>query len=276
MGLTFYQELPQNDYLENIIRWHETTSYYLTYWEKGKEKSILHHYIGAPSYDDILFAVYGKSNGMKDAGYNTLKRKTRKQLLECMFGDFAFPKSMVDAAVVRASHPLSFTDINGKFSSNDWDRSIAITCALARKYYNNKHQNKEEIALDLDETRTDRDYLYGRLLAVADRLERVAMYKADKKDIRSTNAVRLMGAFSVKPYHTWGLLYQQLIPYINQLNGAEYYQSIIDGIMVLFGDEYENNTPLSPLYLLGFSAQRREFYIKNKQNEMENDENDTE
>lgn len=272
MGLTFYQEMPQDDYLENIIKWHEETTYHLIAWIKekdknGKEKSTPKPYIGAPSYDDILFAVYGKARGGNDAGYNTLKKKVRKQLLECMFGNFAFPKSMVDMATVRASQPMSFTDSNGKFSPGDWNRSIGITCALARKYY--KQQKKEEIALSLDETRNDRDYLYGRLLAVADRLEQAAMYKTDKKDVRTTNAVRLMGAFSVKPYHTWGILYQQLIPYINQLGGAGYYQSIIDDIMVKLADEYENNSPLSPLYLLGFSAQRRAFYEKKEEENLE-------
>jgi len=284
MGLTFYQELPQDDYLENVVEWHEQTSYHLTYWikekdEKGKEKSTPRHYIGAPSYDDILLAVYGKPRGGDDSGYKTLRRKVRKQLLECMFGNFSFPKSMIDMAAVRASRPTSFTDSNGKFSPLDWDRSIDITCALARKYYNkhNEQQNKEEITLELDENRTERDYLYGRLLAVADNLEQFALYKAEKKGTRATNAVRLMGAFSVKPNHTWGILHKQLIPYINQLYGARYHQSIIDDIMKQFSaGEYENNAPLSPLYLLGFSAQRRAFYNKNKQENITEDENDTE
>jgi CRISPR-associated protein Csd1 len=100
------------------------------------------------------------------------------------------------------------------------------------------------------------------------------MYKAEKSNVRATNAVRLMAAFAVKPYHTWGVLHQQLIPYIVQLNGAGYYQSIIDDIKNLFiDDDYENNTPLSSLYLLGFSAQRREFKNKHNQDDVEEDEN---
>lgn len=275
MGVTFYQELVKDEYLENIVRWHEETSYFLTSWtrekdETGTEKSILINYIGAPSYDEIIFAVFGKARSGNDAGYNTLKKKIRKQLLECMFGNYAFPKSMVDMAVVRASRPLSYDWDNGR--SKDWNRSVNITCALVRKYY--KQKDGEEIALILDETRNERDYLYGRLLAVADKLEQTAMYKAGKQDIRATNAVRLMSAFAVKPYHTWGLIYQQLHPYINQLNGAGYYQSVIDSIMEKFGNEYENNKPLSPLYLLGFSAQRRAFINKNDQKDLEDDKND--
>lgn len=254
MGVVFYQELSENEYLEKIVNWHTDTSYFLTTWKKGKEeKSIPIHYIGAPSYDDILFAVYGKPHG--DKSYDTLKKKIRKQLLECMFGNFAFPKNMVIMAANRASYPMKFTDSNGKFSENDWKRSVSITCALARKFYK---QQKEEIPLELDTSRTDRDYLYGRLLSVADKLERTALYKADKQDTRPTNATRLMGAYQVKPCSTWLQLYNQLIPYKNQLNGAGYYQSLIDTIMALFKDgDYEDNSPLSPLYLLGYSAQNR-------------------
>jgi hypothetical protein len=41
----------------------------------------------------------------------------------------------------------------------------------------------------------------------------------------------------------------------------------------LLASEYENNAPLSPLYLLGFSAQRREFKNKHNQESLEEDEN---
>lgn len=270
MGLVYYQELPRNDYLESIVNWHIDTSYYLTTWKKGKDidgndKSIPIHFIGAPSYDDIVFAVYGKAHG--DKSYNILKKKIRKQLLECMFGNFAFPKSMVAMAANRASHPMSFSDSNGGFSKNDWKRSINITCALARKYYK---QQKEEIELDLDEKRRDRDYLFGRLLSVADKMEDYALYKSGVN--RPTNAVKLMSSYQVKPYSTWGQLFTQLIPYKNQLGGAGYYQSLIDSIMALFQNgDYENNSPLSPLYLLGYSAQNRALSRNNENNK--NNEN---
>lgn len=275
MGVVFYQELPENTYLESIVNWHNDTSYYLTAWKKGKDengkdKITSIGYIGAPSYDDILFAIYGKSRG--DKSYDTLKKKVRKQLLECMFGSFAFPKSMIKMAVNRASHPMSFNDSNGKFNENDWKRSINITCALARKFYK---QQKEEIKLELDASRTDRDYLFGRLLSIADKMEDFALYKSGVK--RPTNAVKLMSAFQVKPYSTWGQLYTQLIPYKNQLRGAYYYQSLIDEIMELFQNgDYENNSPLSPLYLLGYSAQNRALAKNNKNENLEvNDNGDT-
>lgn len=279
MGLVFYQELSEEEYLEKIVQWHEDTSYFLTAWKKppdenSEQKLSLVEYIGAPSYDEIIFAIYGKNRG--DKSYDILKKKTRKQLLECMFGNFAFPKNMVAMAVNRASRPMSFVDNNGKFSENDWRRSVNISCALIRRYYK---KETEEIPLELERERSDRDYLFGRLLAVADKLERTALYKADKQDTRTTNALKLMSAYQVKPYSTWGQLYNQLIPYRNQLYGAGYYQSLIDEIMALFkSGDFEDNTPLSPLYLLGYSAQNRALMKKDKieQSEETNNDNITE
>lgn len=274
MGLVFYRELMENEYLENIMNWHIETSYYLTAWinekkENGKDKSVPVEYIGAPSFDDIIFAVYGKSHG--DKSYDLVKKKTRKHLLECMFGNYTLPSSMVEMAANRASNPMSFSDQNGKFSKNDWLKSVNISCALIRKYYK---QKKEEIKLELDEKRTDRDYLFGRLLSIADNMESYALYKSGNN--RPTNAVKLMHAFQIKPYSTWGQLYTMLIPYKNQLGSAGFYQSLIDNVMVLFEEgDYENNSPLSPLYLLGYSAQNRKlFQSKTTNNNTEVNEND--
>jgi CRISPR-associated protein Csd1 len=265
LGLTFYQELPEYTYLENIVNWHNDTSYFLLTWKerfvnkKVEVKPI--YYIGAPSFDDILLAVYGKSKSKE----NLLKKKLRMQLLECMFGNFSFPKNIIELATTRASYPMSFIDANNSFSKNDWDRSVKISCALIRKYYK---QKEEEISMELEEKRTDRDYLYGRLLAIADKLEQTALYKQGKHDQRATNAARLMSAFSVKPYYTWGLLFNQIIPYKNQLDDSYFYQLKINEVMSLFKPmDYENNNPLSPLYLLGYSAQMRALSIKKGQRE---------
>ena len=65
-------------------------------------------------------------------------------------------------------------------------------CALYRKY-----REKEEYNMALDENRTTRDYLYGRLLAIADDLEQWALKKANED--RPTTAARLMQRFATIP-----------------------------------------------------------------------------
>ena len=95
---------------------------------------------------------------------------------------------------------------------------------LWKKHYidDARKQNKQEdtISMYLEPTRNDRDYLYGRLLALADRFENGVLYKQGISDTRPTNAVKLMSNFVAKPFTTWGTLWKQLMPYLKSANGA--------------------------------------------------------
>lgn len=95
MGLVFYQELAENEYLQNNRLASQAYIYFLTAWKYEKQEKVRQNryssLYGAPSYDDILYAVYGKERG--DKSYNVLKKKVRKQLLEQhLFGSFPFKK----------------------------------------------------------------------------------------------------------------------------------------------------------------------------------------
>ena len=124
----------------------------------------------------------------------------------------------------------------------------------------------------LDETRNTRDYLYGRLLAIADKLEERALYDPSdpKKKTRATNATRYMQQFSQHPYRTWGQLHSALIPYMVRLeHKAYFYKNLIAEVMNLFSpDEFKNDKPLLGEYLLGYYSQRQELLlIKKDKNE---------
>ena len=128
----------------------------------------------------------------------------------------------------------------------------------------------------LDESRRERGYLYGRLLAAADCLERFALFTAEKK--RDTNAARLMQRFSERPCSTWKTIELSLIPYKARLGGrAQKYQDVIDKTMCLFdpAEDFTSDKPLSGEFLLGYHCQRE--LLKPKKNEPQNieDENFT-
>ena len=90
----------------------------------------------------------------------------------------------------------------------------------------------------LDKECTIRDYLYGRLLAVADRIE-YRTYEKDKDTSRVTNAKRYMSTFSQRPFDTWKIIEENLQPYLNKLSIAErrYYENLLDSMMQLFDVE---------------------------------------
>ena len=78
--------------------------------------------------------------------------------------------------------------------------------------------------------------------------------KEGRDKARATNAIRYMPAFAQRPFRTWKTLFtQQLNPYIQQLDGANWYLNIIQEIMSLFNSgEYECDDALDGKYLLGF------------------------
>ena len=114
--------------------------------------------------------------------------------------------------------------------------------------------------MTLEEDRETRDYLYGRLIAVADLMEKAALRAAG--ETRQTTAIRLMQRFSEFPYSTWRDIELALIPYAARLGSvANYYQRLISEIMAKFkGDDFRNNSKLSGEFLLAYHCQIEKHY----------------
>ncbi len=271
LSVTYYRELAENEYEERIEHWHNTCKWYQPLGEETDEKFKSGYFIGAPSINRIVLAVLGKRRKQKDESYDKLVKNLREQLLHCIFDGERIPTPMVISAINRASNPFSFENKNAKSYIErwrDWEHVLCATCALVKRYYHD--YKKEEYAVELEPERRERDYLYGRLLAIADKIESSARYKQDKskKDDRATNAIRYMPIFSQHPFRTWTMLFTQLLnPYIQQLNGADWYLNLIGDIIQKFKpDEYEKNAPLNGTYLLGFFAQRQDLRKSKKDN----------
>lgn len=256
MAVTFYKELQENEYIERIINWHESCC-----WHFRSQRKM---YISAPNTDRIIAAVHGEPKG---EGYSKIKKQSRERILSFIINGEKFSRAWLNAAVNRISNPFAYNKVDSGWDFYKWESAVNTTCAIARKYY---FDHKEEFDLELERTRKDRDYLYGRMLAIADRIESHARHLQDKKsetEKRPTNAVRYMSAFATKPFRTWEVIYRQLNPYIQRLNGGEGYQRELDEIMSLFEKgEYENDKPLNGKYLMGYSLQRRAL-INGKNNE---------
>jgi CRISPR-associated protein Csd1 len=122
--------------------------------------------------------------------------------------------------------------------------------------------------MSLERERRTRDYLYGRLLAVADKTEQIALSVADES--RETNAAKLMHRFAERPYSTWKHIELSLIPYKARLSGSrgpflEKMNGLLDEIHDMFdADEYTNDAKLSGEFLLGYHCQRRDLKKKIK------------
>ena len=251
LAVIYYRTLKGSDFLDRIETWHDTCAWRHTYRviEERDTNGKLYRrripFIGAPAPADIAEAAYGRRLD------DRLKQATIKRLLPCIVDGQPLPRDLVESAIRRASNPVVLSD-------DQKEKVLTIACALYRKYM----YGKEQYDMALDETRRTRDYLYGRLLAIADVIEERALYKAEQN--RPTNAIRYMQQFSQRPFRTWKQIHDLLMPYLMRLGGrAYYYKNLIAEVESMFTPEdFVSTRSLSGEYLLGFYCQRQKLLEK--------------
>ena len=75
---------------------------------------------------------------------------------------------------------------------SEWEHLLLEpACSIVCKRLN---QRREEYTVALDKKKTERSYLFGRLLAAADQMER-ATFTEEEWGSRTTNAMRYMNGF---------------------------------------------------------------------------------
>lgn len=262
LSLAEYKTLETERYLDNIQKWHEQCGWLQWKYKEGHRKG----YFGVPGVRDIADILYGlESNGrltIVDKNGKKLYAQLGRRLLPCIWNNRNIPYDLVMTAVNRASMPQAYKE------RYNWERVLALACSFVKK--SRYEREKEEWNVALNRECNNRDYLYGRLLAVADRIE-YRTFDKEKDTGRVTNAKRYMSTFSQRPFETWKIIEENLQPYLNKLSISErrYYENLIDSICELFDMEaFRKNDKLDGLYLLGFHSQSYDLkYNKNKAND---------
>jgi CRISPR-associated protein Csd1 len=107
-----------------------------------------------------------------------LRKATIERLLPCIIDSQPVPRDLELSTTRRAVNRVGLENW-------EWEKCLGIACALFR---GNHIEKGYKMALEPD--RVSRDYLYGRLLAIADNIENYALSLAGEK--RDTTAARLM------------------------------------------------------------------------------------
>jgi CRISPR-associated protein Csd1 len=118
----------------------------------------------------------------------------------------------------------------------------------------------------LEPNRTTRDYLYGRLLAIAEHIEDRALYLAGER--RDTSATKLMQRFADRPYSTWRTIELSLGPYKTRLRAKrpsflnEMGRQLDEVIGAFTDQDFTDERRLSGEFLLGYHCQRQALWAK--------------
>jgi len=237
MAISFYRELKSSDFFERLQTWHGRSA-----WMQNFGAS--RQFVGAPSPRDVAEAAFGLRVDER------LRKSTVERLLPCIIDGQRLPRDLMNSTVRRASNRVGMAHW-------EWEKTLGIACALFNSYF---HERDYQMTLETD--RTTRDYLYGRLLALAEHLEGRALYVGGEK--RDTTAAKLMQRFADRPASTWRTIELALNPAKSRLRAKRPgflhdLETLHDGIVASFqGEDFLDDKKLSGEFLLGYHCQRRE------------------
>jgi CRISPR-associated protein Csd1 len=241
--------LTGSDFLGRIEKWHSDFAWFQNYGRDKDDKKKMIHFEGAPAPKDIAWSAYGS----KVEGKNGIKllNATVERLLPSIIDGRPVPRDLVEQCVRRVSNRAGLEPW-------EFEKCLGISCSMYKGFY-----NERGYIMALEEERNTRDYLYGRLLAVADQIESKALQLA--KENRGTTASRLIQRFSDRPFSTWKNIEEALKPYKDRIRAK--YPGLLDGYEELLDvihsriltANYTTDTRLTGEYLLGYHCQRQWF-----------------
>ena len=247
LSVVYYNELKASDFLDRLYEWDESCCWYNDTFG-----------IQSPFLYNIVLYAFGKWKDEKEIECDEkIMRQQMQRLLACRVERKTMPLD-IERALVNRCENLQI------YKKEVRERILFTTCAVIRKY--RKDRMKEEWNLALEPNSKDRNYQFGRLLAVMEKVERDT-YEPDEK--REPNAIRYQSVFVRKPMETTSKIMEKLkdayYPEI-KVGNRIFYERLIGEILNMISESDENwNDPLKDTYLMGYYLQKRELYTKNEE-----------
>ncbi len=265
ISVKYFRELPKSELFERVEHWYQSTS-----WSFFNGKTTIKETPSLFRYADTIFGLES-GKGYVECRNTKLKTKTVERLLPCILEHRKLPMDLKNRMLENLCNRSSY--------EKTWNYVLALGCSIFKKYQID-YQKKEEVSEMLDVNEQSRSYLYGRLLAVYEKLELDVLNSrvTDNKDRRATNAERLWSSYTKMPGRTLKILEDKVRPYrvnLIKLNYSwvKYYDSIITDVVSRLREarnyEKEKNRALNEDFVFGYYAQKQNFYIK-KVNKQEN------
>lgn len=252
-SIKYFRELETSDLYDRVKGWYDSTS-----WE--------YYNINLKTYKDSVTPLYKYANLLygdldKDQiicrNYK-LKKQTLERLIPCIIDNKQIPEDIVRKAFNNCCQRYRYSN------NKAWTQLIRFSCGILK----NNQNNKKEVKKMLDENNTNVSYLYGRLLAISEKVE-LDTFSEEEQKRRTTNAARLWSTFINRPATTWVVLHGKIQPYLLKPGykgntARNYYNLIVSDIMskIDVNDESKNKK-LSEDFIFGYYHQLKALYTKN-------------
>lgn len=255
-SIVYYQSVSSVEFFKKLLRWREK---YRIDTKDG------YYY---PSLRRIILHAFGSYDNKSDDLYvnEAVMKKHLNSLIRCFLEGRDVPENIVMSCVGNVSRTSHAPEVMRNV--------IATAYVLLTGRGNNMKIT--------DETQSW-SFLYGRLLAVFDSIEKAAVYKQNSKRPperqidRATNAQRMLNAYVADPKGTAPLLYGKVnSAYLAKLakSSRDYYDALIRDIYTKLEGTEKTGRRLGPDYIVGYTQQKnalqersREIKEKLKQSE---------
>lgn len=267
-----YRSVTAKSFLDNIRKWYSSCNMYRYDFNEKKNR------IFSPSIYGITRAAFGSIIEGKLSVTNKADFSySINALINAVIDGRPIPRNIADHMYQQASNPLKFKKNEAKNKLGEWYFEVLpIACAVLHSEH--LQQKKGDKDMTLDRENNDRSYLFGRILAVLEKIESDAISKKNGTS-RMPNAITKFKAFSTSPFSGYKMLTECAMPYLAGLGqkAKTFYDKEIGSIVSLFttNDPEVLNRPLGPDYLLGYYNEKTFLYTK-KTKDSETDNTETE
>ena len=251
----YFRSLSASRLKENLVAWQEKYHWW-GFSNENRDKEF------TPSPRRMVLAAYGvERDGMLEIAKNDFLKNQYQNIVTALVEGRAVPRNFEKALALNIRHRQNY--------DKTWME--VLFCALA--VLKDKGGIKDPM---LNRENTDRSYLFGRLLASFEYLEKSTF---GEKDGRSTNAEKMWTSYTNHPATMMLRLRNLMIPYERKLERSDetlkrmaYFNAtreIREATNLLHEsydmDSVEVNRPLDYGFIFGYEAQRQAFYSgKNK------------
>lgn len=245
-----FRELDGHRYIEKLDEWYNSCK-----WLYPKKSDITKSYLKNPNFKEIALATLGERK-VHDKAREVQKLYTI--LSSVILDGNPIPYYIIQSVfrnLLRFDAFLEDNNLEGskKKSEEDklldkiyaWKTQLSVGCSLFKTYY-----KKENYSMTLQTENKDRDYLFGRLLAIFEMIEKDGKKGADRN--KQTNAVRYLSAFQQRPMSVFGILRKRVEPYERD-ETREFFNQLITSILAMFDESEFSNKSLTPKFFLGYA-----------------------
>lgn len=258
----YFRTLSASRLKENLVAWQEKC-HWRGYSKENRDK------VFTPSPRRLVLAAYGvERDGFLEISKKDFLKNQYQNILTALVEGRSIPENFEKALTVNIRHRQNYdhTWMEVKF------------CALA--VLKDKGGFKDAM---LNRENTDRSYLFGRLLALFERMEAGTF---GEKEERSTNAEKMWTSYTNHPATMMMRLRNLLKPYERKMATSEQNRGLyfklsrdISEVTNMLHDNYdmdsaEVNRPLDYGFIFGYEAQMRDIFTKRNKEKEEAKEED--